>query len=224
MRLPPLAVPELIETLVGLDRSGKTPVVTLHLTTGSVLQGVVTGMERSAAAAVVTVAGLAGNGRRSGDLTYLALGSIVAVTVHDAENAAYLEGLGKGRVDALDGQTPPGKLELSRRGAELSGRLAEKIGAQVAVEVDPSVFAEPKRMLGAMELMGFLEQAVESLCAHADGREALNSKVRTVKIVHGGAANALIASGVLTLSSPLDGTPADRFRLAGLEKELNRIL
>lgn len=224
MKLPPLAVPELVETLVGLERSGKGPVVTLMLGNGSALQGVVAGFERGSAYSAVTVNGLTGNGRRSSDLTYLSLGSIVAVTVHDAENAAYVEALGKGKIDLLEGQTPPGKLELSRRAAELGGRLAEKIGGPLAIEVDSAVLAEPRRMLGAMELLGFFEKAVEDLCAHADGRDALKSKVQAVRIVHGSSAAAQVAAGVLTLASPLDAAPPERFRLPLLEKELNRVL
>ncbi len=224
MKLPPMAVPELIETLAGLDRSGKGPVVTLHLASGSGLSGIVAGIDRRASTAVVTVSGLSGNGYRSSDLTYLSLSAILAVTVHDSENPAYAEALGQGKLDPLDGQTPPGKLELRRRAAETSGRLGEKIGSTLAIEVDEGVLSEPRRMLGAVELIGHLEKAFESLCAHDDGRDAVKEKLRAIRIVHAGACGAQVSSGVLTVSCPLDAPVAERFRLHDLEKELNRVL
>ena len=220
-KLPALPVQELLEILVGLEKAGKNPPVAALLHAGHTLTGWVVATESKNSRMNVVLAGIESHGRRSSQVTYFDAGMIVALSVLQAESVKLQ--LGRGKIDPLDDQEAPGRLQVTRRMGELSAELSRAFGKDLKIEVGGSA-DQPRRLAAAAELAQLVEQVLTELSKDSFCRDAVTAKVQRMTLEHGGTQEFRLEGQVLTISSPLDGNVSERFSLSELKSAFNRIL
>jgi hypothetical protein len=115
------------------------PLVTLHLRSGQRLTGRPLDMREVPREGTFLSLGVDGPRMPARDISYVELGGIEALTVHDLKAlAAVREHLQRG--------DPLSSLELSRALGVLAGRLRELLGKAVGVEVEPAPGADEARL------------------------------------------------------------------------------
>jgi hypothetical protein len=203
-RLAAKSVDALLDELVALRRArgeAALPRVTLHLTSGRDLAGWVLDVQSSPAGSALLVHRPGDDPRRpSDDALYLARAAVEAITVHEAGALA---------LSIHSERTPPSRLELKRRAAELSAQVSQTVGEPVTFEISWDAVMESGPPLRSLEdLMIECAEALRGISADPLGRGALRERLRKVCFIEGPRAAAAMERDTLILCAPLGaGTP-----------------
>jgi hypothetical protein len=184
-------VEELLSRLAELQPSRargepvRLPRVTLHLRSGSELQGFLLELrEDSRGGRSVVLQALSADARRAEpDAIFVRPDSIEALTVHDLPSLSQ---------PPRDLPPPPTKLELRRKLAQRRDALAAALGSPLELEVDWDRLPAEPEALGALDALGSRAFGVlEELSRESLGLEALRTHVRTLRLAVGSAAQVL---------------------------------
>lgn len=187
-----------------LSRQAEPRFVTLHLKSGRDLQGQLLRCDEGMDASLTLA--LAG----TVDVSYLALGSVEAITVHGAAHIAHV--LSRGQLDE-EGDEPVTVLGLKRRCAEIQAQLRERVGG--ALEFDCAWSTLPENERAQRSLARWVEDLFSALLTVAEdslGSSAIRSLMR-VHTAHGESSKVILESGVVRCVVNLDGGPSGRPRL-----------
>lgn len=193
-RLGAKSLDALIEQLAGLRRARgeQVPRVTLHLASGRDVSGWL--VEAVGGQLLVHAAG--DDPRRTGDdALFLPRAALAAITVHDAGELAL----------SLEAErTPPTRLELKRRAAELSAAVSQAVGEPVTYEIAWDAVMESGPPLRSLEdLMLECTEALKGIASDPLGRSALRERLRKVCFVEGPRAAAAMEGGTLIVCATL---------------------
>ncbi len=178
-------------------REGNLPVATLHLASGRELTGCVIGLvDQRGVAAVVMQTGSTNRHDPGSDATYVGVGSVAAVTVHDAAAIAELLAGGALRV----AEPPPTRLAARRSTQDDLSRLSDALGKQIAYRADVDGTAEGEPMRALTEASRRTVDALLLVAKDAMGKQAL-AELREVAIAVGGTPKALHTAGVLQVTA-----------------------
>ncbi len=212
--LPARPTDEVLAALASVSAdAGKSseglPVVTLHLASGRDLTGCVVALgDRRGTTVVVMQTGSSGRHDAGSDATYVALGSIAAVTVHDAASIA--EALAGGALHT--NEPPPTRLAARRSVLEDSGRLSNALGTQIVYRVDIDGTADGEPMRSLTEASRRTCSVLIAVAGDDMGRQAL-AQVREVAVEVGGIANARRNGGTLLVTADNRVDPAELLKV-----------
>lgn len=152
------------------------PRVTLHLNTGLNVQGVVLDVNPDEHGGHWVVVHANPESSSTVDAVYMAVGAVVAVTVHD--------------VPCLDHAPPdappaPSRAQVRRHLALLQDRLCTIVDAELACEVEWKNFGPGEPLRGLDEMMTKVEHILTAMVEEPMGREAVRESVARISFLPG---------------------------------------
>ena len=197
-RLQAKSVEALIDQLLALRRArgASSPLVTLHLASGRDLTGWVLDLQSGPSGPALLVHRRGDDPRFAGDdALYLPRAAIEAVTVHEAGALAL-------SIEAE--RSPPSRLELKRRAAELSAHVSQAVGEPVVFEIAWDAVMESGPPLRSLEdLMVECAAALVAIGGDPLGKGAIRERLRTVCFVEAPTAGAAMEKETLIVCAPL---------------------
>ncbi|GEN06024.1 hypothetical protein SAMN05443572_102858 [Myxococcus fulvus] len=179
----------------------RLPRVTLHLRSGRELSGTILALAQLRQDVFVLVRGGAPSRNDAGsDATYVALGSIEALTVHDA--AGFVGTLAPEGLSPL-AEPAPTRLGARRLMEAQRKELVALLGGELSWEpaIDKTADGEPLR--GLVLLANAVAGALKATANAELGREAVKAGIQRV-IIEGGGRRLGLEGGILHVSAPLE--------------------
>lgn len=223
------ALDELVEDLAQLQQRElrgepvRVPRVTLHLSSGRELSGMVLQLTQLRHGAAVLVRTGAQTRHEAGaDATYVPLSAIEALTVHEA--ASHAEALSRGAPEPSSLEPPPTRLAARRavegHRRELTALLLQDLGWEVGIDGTPD--GEPLRAL--VRLSADVASALKATAGDELGRSAITSSLQRVVLVNGQPAGVALEEGVLRVTSPFHQGPGGQLPPRELRAAIEKLL
>jgi hypothetical protein len=220
-RLPPRKPRELLEDLAASARDSHPINITLHLTSGRDMRGTLIGMESgdSGDSRGLALSLSDDSGRESDDVSYVALESVEAVTVHGALNSLSI--LSRGSLETPPEGPPPTRLELKRKTEECSRLLSERLGLAFPLSVDWDSFPSSDVALWSIkQQIDAIMEAINDIASDEMGISALCEKARALLLSGGDAKSCKTEQGVITIQIAADSGQKGRFGSGELIKAM----
>ena len=203
----------------GADPEGSgAPVLTLHLRSGRDLTGrpIHVAEERGSPGAVVLLRPVGGaRGAPTGEVTYVELGAVEGVTVHDA--AAAIGPLSGGELEPPPEGPVPTRLGLGRRCVAMSETLSRALSQPLVVEIDwTGISATPEALYSLGQLIGDAEAALSALIA-TYGASEIAPKLASLRFHQAMSAQVQRRGDALSVGADLDRGRGGRMDKDGLK-------
>jgi hypothetical protein len=204
-----LAPATLLRLLAGVASAGKLPAVSVHLSGGQILDGLLVRVGTDHGNEVVVLAG-----EHTGQLGYVLLANVVAVEVAAPE--LFQDVLTGGRLPQPSTGEPITRLQLRRDFAP---------SAEFPLQVDWAALTDSGPLLANLgRLLAGLRETVRQVCADETGRRAW-AQIRTLRVEHHEGAQPSVRLAPDGLSVQADLTAALPRDLVGeLGRQFNDLL
>lgn len=159
---------------VGAGAAVSPPRLTLHLTSGRAIEGLLVDRTDDISESALVIRALP-SGSTAPSLTWVRVRSIDAVTLHDPELL----------LAELQVPVPPSREALEQRAAELSAEISLGLGSEVTIALEPLSPSAARMQLRALDrLLEALGTVLVDLCGEPLGRQALGG-VRRIELATG---------------------------------------
>lgn len=140
------------------------------------------------------------------NLTYIAVPSIAAITVHLGEPPPKEEPKPKEKEVAAASTVPAlSKQEINRKIAALQVAVNSAVDSTISFVVSWTTITDrPEAATALVELMTQFTSALKELVSNPKAKENLRTKITTIRFEHTARANMDFDGGTLTISAPLN--------------------
>jgi hypothetical protein len=176
------------------------PLITCHLASGDVT-GCLVDVEGGSSTIVLCRTDAQGK-TATHDVTYVQMGTIRAVTVHDA--TAYAEGLSFGAIMIPPGVKLPSALDIKRAAKNTADMLTASVGTPITLDV--SSIKKGGDETSRYVLQRVIAQtgvALKHTTQSQDGRRAVLAGVKTIQFQEGTQIGASLSNNTLVVHAPL---------------------